>query len=266
MTERFWDSTDDELVVALRGLSAALRWPEEPDVAASVVASVHDPRGRPRPFLPRLSMPSRRRTVMLIAAAVLVLGAAAFAAKFVIDLGALTITEIPGRPTAIPSATFGAGNLGTPVSLDGAASIAGFTPQLPTALGAPDGVWVDEARVGLDVPALSRRVVTAWRPRTGLPRIHGTPWGAVLMQFDGSVDVAFKTVYSETGRFGHALVDGANAYWTTGDHVLQLISGTEIRSYRVTSSVLMWAHGGFTYRLETTLPRVGATPIAESLP
>ena len=266
MTERFWDLTDDELGEAMRGLSAALRWPEEPDIAASVVASVRDRRDRARPFLPRLSMPSRRRTVLLIAAALLVLGAAAFAAKLVIDLGAVTISEIPGRPTAIPSATFGAGNLGTPVSLDGAAAIAGFTPQIPTGLGPPDGVWVDEARVGPDVPALSRRIVTAWRPRARVPRIPGTPWGAVLMQFEGSVDVAFKTVYSETGRFGHALVDGANAYWTTGDHVLQLISGTEMRSYRVTASVLMWTRGGFTYRLETTLPRVEATAIAESLP
>jgi hypothetical protein len=265
MTERFWGSTDPELGTALRGLSAVLRWPEEPDVAASIADSIQNQRERARPFLPRLSMPSRRRTVLLIAAALLVLGAAAFAAKLVIDLGAVTISEVPGRPTSIPSEPFGAGDLGTPVSLDEAAAIAGFTPAIPTSLGPPDGVWVDDARSG-DVATPSRRIVTAWRPRAGVRRIPGTPWGVVLIQFDGSVDVAFKTVYSQTGRFGHAVVDGASAYWTTGDHVLQLISGTELRSYRVNANVLMWARDGFTFRLETMLPVAAATPIAESLP
>jgi hypothetical protein len=235
-------------------------------VAASIAASVQDERERARSFLPRLSMPSRRRTVLLIVAALLALGAAAFAAKLVIDLGAVTISEVPGRPTSFPSAPFGAGDLGTPVSLNEAAAIAGFMPAIPTSLGPPDGVWVDEARSGPDVATLARRIVTAWRPRAGVSRIPGTPWGVVLIQFNGSVDVAFKTVYSETGRFGHAVVDGADAYWTTGDHVLQLISGTELRSYRVNANVLMWARDGFTFRLETMLPVAAATPIAESLP
>jgi hypothetical protein len=264
MTERFLGSTDDELGAALRELSGALRWPAEPDIAAAVTVSIRDRRDRNPPFLPRLSMPSRRRTLLLVAAALLLLSAAAFAAKLVIDLGAVTITRLPGRPTTIPSATFGAGDLGSPVSLDEAAAIAGFTPQLPSGLGAPDGVWVEEEGAG-PAPALSRRIVTAWRPRVGVPRIPGTPWGVVLMQFKGPLDVAFKTVFSETGRFGQALVDGEGAYWTTGHHVLQLISGTELRSYRVTGSVLMWARDGFTYRLETTLSRAGAIAIAETL-
>ena len=265
MTERFLSSTDDELGAALSELSETLRWPAETDIASAVATSIRDRRDRIPPFLPRLSMPSRRRTLLLVAAALLLLSAAAFAAKLVIDLGAVTITKLPGRPTAIPSATFGAGDLGSPVSLDEAAAIAGFIPQIPTRLGTPDGVWVEEARAGPFAPTLSRRIVTAWRPRAGVPRIPGTPWGAVLMQFKGPVDVAFKTVFSETGRFGQALVDGESAYWTTGHHVLQLISGTELRSYRVTGSVLLWAHGGFTHRLETTLSRAGATAIAETL-
>ena len=60
MTERFLGSTDDELGAALRELSGALRWPAEPDIAAAVTVSIRDRRDRIPPFLPRLSMPSRR--------------------------------------------------------------------------------------------------------------------------------------------------------------------------------------------------------------
>jgi hypothetical protein len=265
MTERFQGWTDDDLGTALRALSEAVRWPEEPDVAAAVATTLRERRDSPPSLLPRLSMPSRRRTVLVIAVALLLLGATALAAKLVIDLGAVTITRLPGRPTAIPSETFGVGDLGSPVSLHEAAAIAAFAPRIPAGLGPPDAVWVDEARAAPGMP-LSRRIVTAWRSGPGLPPIRGASWGAVFVQFQGSVDVAYKTLYSETGRFGRTVVDGAVAYWTTGDHILQLISGRRLRSYRVTGTVLMWARDGFTFRLETALPESGAVAIAETLP
>ncbi len=191
-------------------------------------------------------------------AAILLVAGAAIAAKLVIDLGALTVELVPGRPTSLPSLTPVGADLGRPVTLEEAADIAGFTPFVPAALGPPDRVWVDEAMTSFETSDRSVRLVMAWRPNADLPQIPGTRWGAVLMEFDGEANVATKIVYAETGSLRRALVDGRSAFWTTGHHELDLLGPDGLRRYLVTGNVLLWDEAGLTARLETALGKHAA--------
>lgn len=103
-------SLDDEaLGAAIRATGDDLAWPSTPDVerAAREAASSARPRSSlistwpARPVWP--AMPRRTRLVVLFVAALLLLGGAALAAKLVIDLGAVTVITLPGRPTALPT-------------------------------------------------------------------------------------------------------------------------------------------------------------------
>jgi hypothetical protein len=121
------------------------------------------------------------------------------------------------------------------------------------------------ALVGFEPDDVARRVVNGWAPTTDLPAIRGTEAGALLMQFEADWEVASKLVSAETGRFGHAIVDGRPAFWTTGEHELVLISGAERLRLLVTGNVLIWQDAGYTFRLETALGKGAAIDIAESI-
>jgi hypothetical protein len=251
---------DEELGRSIAVALEALDWPPTPDVAPSVVESIRDARRTGITHLP-LGLPHRRRTVWLIAAAILLLSAAAVgAAKFVIDLGAVEVVRVPGTPSA--SATIDPADLGTPVSLEQAGQIAGFEPLVPSALGSPDRVWVDEAVVGFDQPERTVRIVMAWRPGVGLPRIPGSAWGALVLEFGGEADVASKMIYAETGRVRGVTVHGRDGYWITGEHGLRLLTRSGLRTFRIRGNVLVWnERPGLVLRIETALSATSAIRI-----
>jgi hypothetical protein len=197
---------------------------------------------------------------LLVVAGVMLLAAAAVAAKVVIDLGALTIDTIPGRATALPSAVASGPTLGHPATLGEAEREAGFVAQVPEALGAPDEVWVDRAQDGA-------RIVLAWSADGALPVIDGLPWGAVLYEFRGEMEQVSKGVFTEGNTFEDVEVDGREARWIAGEHELDVVTddGTYAR-YRVTGNVLVWKVEGIVLRLETSLDQAAAVRIAESLP
>lgn len=263
MTERLRAMSDEGLGDAIASIDLA--WPSTPEVSGIVVATIRGHRAAPSLVAPRLSMPSRRRTALVIAAALLALAGAALAARLVIDLGAVAVEVLPGRPTALPTNIAAAGDLGREIPLADAEAIAGFPPALPTALGAPDAAWLDEAEVDPETGDVTVRIVTHWLPSDDLPIISGTRTGAVLMQFEGEWEVASKLVAAETNRFGVAIVDGRDAFWTTGEHELLLVSGDETRRLLVTGNVLIWQDAGFTFRLETALAKRAAVAVAETV-
>ena len=261
MTE-FRDLTDAQLGAAISDIAEDLAWPTTPDVAGEVGATLRLQRKAPSLVAPRLSLPSRRRTVLVIAATLLALAGAALAARLVIELGAATVQVVPGAPTALPTDVISPDDLGRAMSLAEAGAVAGFEPALPGALGSPVRTWVDDLGVGPDVPA--QRVVSAWAPSPELPRIPETGIGALLMQFEGDGLAAFKQVFSETNDFGTAVVDGREAFWTSGEHRLVLVTGQGSLTLLVTGNVLIWQVDAFTFRLETSLPKHRAVAIAES--
>jgi hypothetical protein len=193
-------------------------------------------------------------------AGVVLLAAAALAAKVVIDLGALTIDTIPGRPTALPSAVASGPAVGHRVTLDEAQQDAGFAAQVPASLGEPDAVWVDSTPDG-------SRIVMAWIANDTLPPLDGLPWGTVLYEFHGQFEQASKSVFLDGDTFEDAKVAGRNAIWITGKHELDLVThdGAYAR-YLITGNVLVWESNGIVLRLETSLDQASAVEIAESIP
>ena len=265
MSDRLRGYEDPALGHALTSLSDHVAWPTPSDVTPEVVRLIRDRERHPSLARPQLFFPSRRRTLVLVIAAILLVAGAAVAAKLVIDLGALTVQLVPGRPTSLPSLPTGGADLGRPVTLERAADIAGFTPLVPATLGRPDRVWVDEAVTTLETSDRSVRVVMAWRPDTDLPSIPGTRWGAVLMEFYGDAEVATKIVFAETGSLRRTLVDGRSAFWSTGPHELDLLGPHGSRRYLVTGNVLLWDEPGLVARLETALGKHAAVEVAESI-
>lgn len=255
MSERLRSMTDDQLGAALRDLDLA--WPSTPDLTSSVMAATR----APAPRATRLPLRRSRRILLIAAAIVLLLAGAAVAAKIVLDLGAVVVTVQPDPrtdPTPTPTATE---PFGEPITRAQAAGLLGSEVALPTALGAPDRIWADEivTEAG-DVV----RITAAWKPRPGLPAIEGSRFGAVLMRFFGNTDQAFKDVYESTGDLEPVTVNGEDAYWTTGPHVLQLLTSEGVVYVRVVGNVLLWQDDGYTMRLETALPKARAVRIAES--
>jgi hypothetical protein len=253
---------DEDLGSAIRASEPA--WPVSPPLASIVAERIGETERLPQ-LRPRLSLPSRRRTVLILVAATRLRGAAAVAARLVVRIGAETVTVVPGPPTSLPSDTISPQVLGEPAtSVSAAATVAGFESAVPERLGAPDAIWT-----GAGVPGVneaSARIVLAWRPTPALPQIEGLPWGAVLIEFRGDAELAGKTVYEEGGELRSIIIDGRDGISITGTHSITLASlgGGEPVSLRVTGDVLLWQRGDLTMRLETALGVPAALEVARS--
>ena len=259
MTERSRRMDDAALGEAVASIADRIVWPAEPNIAAAVAETIRDRERNPGLARPRLSLPSRRRTLVLVIAGLLLLAGAALAAKLVIDLGALTIDTIPGRPTALPPVVASGPTVGHPATLPDAEREAGFQARIPAQLGAPDGVWFDRTADGA-------RIVLAWSPTEAMPAIGDLPWGAVIYEFRGDTVQAAKTLFSEGNTFENAKVDGNDAFWITGEHELDLITGDgTFARYRVTGNILVWKVGGTVMRMETELSKGAAIQLASSV-
>jgi hypothetical protein len=122
-------------------------------------------------------------------------------------------------------------------------------------------VWADE--VFTDAGEVTR-VTLAWRARPALPAVSGTRFGAVLMVFEGDANQASKDLYEDTGVLQFEIVDGVEYYWTSGTHLLELLTSEGVAYVRVEGNVLLWRDGPYTMRLETALPKAEALRIAAS--
>ena len=253
MNDRVRAMDDAELGRALAGLELA--WPETPDLSAGVMARAQT---QP-PRVVRLPLTRTKRLLLIAAAIVLLLAGAAVAARFVIDLGAVVV-EVNERPTALPSPTTTA-PFGTPLDVAEAERLLGEELPIPERLGEPDRVWADE--VVTDAGEVVR-ITMAWEPGPGLPAIEGSRFGALLMRFEGETDQAFKDVYEDTGFVEPAFVDGREAVWTTGPHVLRLLTSDGVVDVRVDGNVLLWTDGANTMRLEAAASKSDMVRIATS--
>ena len=243
--ERLTRMDDEELGRALHALEPMLVAPTAPDVRAPVAEAIRSGRR------PRRHLSSRVRVAILVAAALLLLATAAVAARFVIDLGGIRI-EPP--PTGIPSAShppLTGPAFGEPIALAQAADEAGFRPIVPAALGRPDRVWISRG-----IEQGSVMIAMAWFPREDLPRIPGTPYGASLIEVDGSADLVAKFVRA---RSVHPSDGG---YWIRVPHDLELLTGDGTRTFRVTGHTLIWQRGDLALRLETNLSKRDALAVA----
>jgi hypothetical protein len=254
MSERIRSMSDDELGGALATLH--VDWAPTPELASQVMARVSSD---PHPRLARLPLSRPKRIALIAAATVLLLAGAAVAAKIIIDLGAVVLQVTPGPPGLLPTPSIAP--TGGPVTLREAGILLGKDVTLPARLGRPDRVWADTVFAESGKVA---RVTLAWPARPGLPEISGARFGAVLVIFEGETNQASKELYEDTGVLQVETVAGIDYYWTTGTHLLQLLTSEGVVYVRVDGNVLLWRDGPHTMRLETALPKAEALRIARS--
>jgi hypothetical protein len=263
---------------ALRDLAPALAVPSPvsggSDVASRVRQRLVSTPSRRVGLLGWIGRRPVRRSVLVAIAAILVLAAIAGA----VGLGLPGIRIIFGGPTPPPATatpTQAAGSsapagsnplgltmgLGTAVSLDEAARIAGIDLVLPTdpVIGPPDAVYT-----------LVNRVALVWSERPGLPADPDYGVGLLLSEFRGHIDDGYfqKTLDSDA-QVTPITVNGNRGYWISGPpHFFYYVdpSGKPVDdSHRIVGDTLIWTDGDVTYRLESRLPMEQAIRLAESL-
>jgi hypothetical protein len=248
------ERTGDDIERALRSLAREVEFPRTPSLTASVTARLQmERRARERPPFPGVAVWSRRRTLVLAAAAILLLLVLAAAARLAI--GAIEIRVVPSPPT--PHANAQVTGLGPSLGLADAQARVGFPIGVPSALGPPDEVHMVRSLYD------RRAVVLAWAPRDGVPRIGGTPWGAVLIELPGRQELAFKELMVDEHRT--VSVAGVEGLWLSTPHSLVLLTPHGERRFSVSGNVLVWQRGAVTYRLETALDERETLSIARTL-
>ena len=95
-------------------------------------------------------------------------------------------------------------------------------------------------------------IVMAWRPTEDLPAIPGSPFGAVLIRWDGHVAAGVKLV--GTQDFRSVEVQGwPEGFWVRGPHELVLSTPDGPLHLVVRGHVLLWGDETTTFRLESGL-------------
>jgi len=292
MTDRPMAAFDDaSLEGALRSLATAIDWPTAapaapsdvaagPDVATQVRVRLTDPtRRRGSRTWWRPAWQPLRRSVVLALAALLALAVVAGAVglglpglRFIFGGSPTPPTPAPtvrpgASPTptptlpAVPGSAMGLGEL---VQITEVALRTGIAVRLPTdlRLGAPDSVWVDEAR--------GNQVAYVWASSGALPETTERGVGLVLMRFDGTTDPGFyeKTIGSGT-HLEMVDVNGHDGYWIAGDpHFFYYVRDGERfveENRRWVGDALVWSDGTTTFRIESALGRDATIAIAESI-
>ena len=248
--------TVDPLPQELRALGRALDVPptDADVVAAAVLARIADEpvpaqsgwTGRARARVGTLLRDRRRAALVALGGLLVALLLTPPVRATVADwfgLGGVVFRPGPTVPSASapPSATGG-------MTLEEAADLVRFTPVVPRALGAPDGV---------EVGSRGRLLSLTWDGPDGTRRLD---------EFDGRLEPMFvKTV----GRQGaeYVEVDDEYALWFPEPHEVVLLddSGRErTESARPAGPTLVWQSGGVTLRLEGVPDKRRAIEIAES--
>jgi hypothetical protein len=222
--------TDETLAEELRALGRSAVVPPVADgLAAAVLERIAEP-----PVRRTFAAAVRRKWRALVALlAVLVAGAlVASPVRAVVaewfNIGGVEARPVGTGPTSAPPPPVVTGHL----TLQQAATKAGFVPIVPKDLAAPTGV---EASAGM--------VAMSW------DRVR-------LEQFDAGVSPLYIKKYYESLE----PVDEINGFWFTTPHELVL----DDRTVRIAGPTLVWVYGGLTFRLEGMPDRTSAVAIARS--
>ena len=152
--------------------------------------------------------------LILIAGAALTPPVRATVAEW-LHIGGVQAEPVGTGPSAAPPPP----TVGGQMSLEAAARVAGFTPQLPRALGTPTGVEASKGFLAIS-------------------------WGGVrLEQFQSGIEPLYiKRYYGDLDY-----VDQVNGFWFKTPHDLVLV---DKRVVRIAGPTLVWERSGVTFRLE----------------
>ncbi|HYF12560.1 MAG TPA: hypothetical protein VEC09_09675 [Actinomycetota bacterium] len=238
---------------ALASVAADVDVPAAPALAVSVVSRLLvDRAAETRPVLPRRALWSPRTRLIAATVAVVALLAIAAGARYAIGVAEIRIEpeRAPSGPPITPA------SLGEPTPLAELEDAVGFAIHVP-ARRPPDAAWASTAGGGT--------AILAWRADARWPRLHGTPWGLLLVEVaDGDDEILVKRVsaFDDTDEI---VLDGGRAFWIHAPHELLVVTDHGDERFLIEGNVLIWERGDVTYRLETSLPLAEALAVAGRL-
>src|SRR4051794_6818073 len=257
MTER--QPSIAEIHTALSALRRDIDLPEAPALAGRVVSRLSADRAAStaRRPLPGRALWTPRTRVVLATLAILALLTLAATARLVV--GAVEVRVVPIQPTTSRSpstAPLDPDVLGAPVAHGDLADAAGFDVAIPA--GRPPGAaYVSASPDGA--------AIMAWFPDERSPSLAETPWGLVLIEIPGPSDELLVKQVSAFEDTDEITLDGDRAFWIHAPHELVVVTDDAEERFHVEGNVLVWEHGGITYRLETPLGLEAARRLAGSI-
>ena len=239
----------NELEDRLADLGSRLEWPETDLTGAVRTRLVVRPTRR--------IQPAWATAAVLILAVVLAVGTPGgrSAVADVLGVVGIRITWLEGPLPSIHADLA----VGEAVTLAEAVSQVDHPLLVPTALGPPDAVYVDDGRVS-----------TVWLPTAELPEVGGFGIGLLHMQFAAAIDTGLLSKQLQDGTNIEAVeVRGRAGYWIEGEpHVLNYVDPDGVvraETTRLAENVLLWTEDGVTHRIESALSLETVVSIAESL-
>ena len=247
----------DVLAAELRALGGAV--PERDPSAGLLVAVMERVADLPTPVrssVPRLPTVAftdvvatgRRRAAVVVTAVLVALLVTPPVRAAVADWFGFGGVMVRNSPIPGPTAAASPPPAGTATSLREARRQVDFTPVLPSALGAPEGI---------EVSGDGRVLSTSWdSERDGAIRLD---------QFDGRLDYTFAKT-SPGVEF--TAVAGDFALWFDEPHevvVLDPDGSRRTETARLAGHTLIWQRGGVTLRLEADVPLARALEIAATV-
>lgn len=268
----------DALEIRLKAAARQMAYPPTPDLAAQVNRRLSQTGRRSPAVLPRFAWVLLALVVALLAS--LSVPQVRAALLEFIQVGAIRIRLI--QPTVIPGLT------PAPTQPPGTASPAATAEPTLTATATPTALPVldrlagettlEEAQLGAGFEIL----LPAYPEDLGDPhRVYSQKIGGpavLLLWFEPAqpnlVRLSLLILTNETLAIKGeprllqiTQVNGEQALWTEGAHVLELAAPSDMafEKFIINGHVLIWTQGDLTYRLETTLNLEEAIRIAESL-
>jgi hypothetical protein len=240
----------------LRGLAGG--FPDPPDLRSRVLRAVAEASARRR----------RRRIVVLAFAVFLLAPATALAVSpglrdrvlETFGLRGLTVERVTHIPTVSPAAR--SLRLGSRSSLTRARSALQVRFHSPKALGAPDAIFEDPLRQGVDVTLL-------YEPGTVARRI-GIRRRVLVSLLRGSLDSQLlqKTIGQATTSRRFRLEGGPALLLTGAPHLIVIFrqgGSVETTVTRLAGSTLVWQRRALLVRIEGDLPPARLIAIARSI-
>lgn len=256
----------------LAALATEIDWPGTPGLSSRVAARIAEdahPRG------PARLRPSTGRRWALAAAAMILAAAALFAYSPSREAIAgwlnlhTFIQRVPhlATPTPQPSGPLGSRlGLGHQTTLDQARRSVAWHVIVPSSLGAPDEVYIQDPTQGPP----DGEVTLVFRARPGIPVASQTGVGVLVTEARGTIDQNFfgKILGPDT-TLEAVTVSGRQGWWIAGapHQFFFTDSGGNFRSetLRLATNTLLLDEGGTVIRIEGNLTKAQALEIAASL-
>lgn len=254
-----------ELEEQLTALAGAIEWPETPRLSVTVERPTAVQPRRPF-FVPRWAMAAA--AALIIVATLLAYAPTRTAIADWVNLHVrLNHTTALPTPSPLPSGTLGSNlGLGTSTTLSAAQTTVGWQLLIPSALGAPEAVYLQQPPVG----PTQGEVTFVYAPRPGITVSSETGVGVLVTEARGSVNEQF---FGKTTSNGTTItpvdVGGQPGWWISGQpHVFAFIDSegnVRFETLRLATNTLVVDEEGTIVRIEGNLTEAQALQIATSL-